>query len=133
MFYPLPRDSIVQSHANDVSPSRRRLLQIPNAERRHHLNFRRPVMQNTNPDRGEKNVHGVQIIPCNARSAPSAPSAAQVGTRAAAASPAEQTLLLHRAAAAEGGRRREEEEEGGRRREEENLSRSVCEGEKEVQ
>lgn len=59
MFCPLQRDSIVQSHANDVSPSHRRLLPIPNAERRHHHNFRCPMMRKkkANPDRREgKNV-----------------------------------------------------------------------------
>lgn len=45
MFCPLPRDSVLQSHANDVSPSHGRLLPIPNAERRHHHNFRCPAMR----------------------------------------------------------------------------------------
>ena len=45
MIYPVPRDSAVQSQANDVPPSRMRLSQIPNAERRHHLNFRCLMMQ----------------------------------------------------------------------------------------
>lgn len=40
MFCPLPRASIVQSHADDESASRRRLLPTPNAARTHHHNFR---------------------------------------------------------------------------------------------
>lgn len=40
------RESIVFNHMRTiVSPSRRRLLPIPNAERRHRHNFRYPVMQ----------------------------------------------------------------------------------------
>lgn len=49
------QEGIVQSHANDVSPSHRRLLPIPNAARRHNHNFRSPMMQKANPDR-RKNV-----------------------------------------------------------------------------
>lgn len=127
MFCPLPRNSVVQSHANDLSPSRR--LPIPDAQRRHRHNFRCPMMQ-IRIEEGKCNR--VEIIPCNVRFVPSAPSAAQVGyrgctKRAAAASPAAQTLLQQCECCVHWGRRGVwEEGKGG----EGNLSRGVREREK---
>lgn len=139
MFCPLPRDSVLQSHANDVSPSHGRLLPIPNAERRHHHNFRCPAMRiffflkrgerEANPKEGEEKTqqwcwnYSMEHRVCSIRIIRGTGGWQRTDKASCSASAAQQTLLqqCERAVCAEGV----QTERGRERR---NLSRSERQG-----
>lgn len=103
MFCPLPKDSVAQSHANDVSTLAQEAYyrsqrlsggiittldaRSCNKKRKkeEEEDQKKDTRKKLNPDRrrrvGKRNR--AQVIPCNAGAAPSAPSAAQVGNEGA--------------------------------------------------
>lgn len=80
MFCPLPRFNTVQSHANDVVTLAQEAVTNPKCWTEASSQLWMPKWCcKQNPDREWERWKSEQIIPCNARCAPSAAVAAQVG------------------------------------------------------